>query len=149
MKNLLFSFIFLYANCFAQNYSLTFENQDKIKYDAKDWEIAARTSQFELYINKYSIATTEKVPAIYSLVEFYGTNGAKFEAFPTPVKKIYTYGIMECKNGIFHLLTSWYVDKNDKIIFKQMHEFGTYEVEVLTKNTPRNDLFLLVCSKFQ
>lgn len=149
MKNLLLSFIFLYANCFAQDFSITFENQDKIKHNSNDWEISARTTQFELYINKYSIATKEKVPAIYSLVEFYDPNGTKFEAFPTPVKKIYTYGIMECKNGIFHLLTSWYVDKNDKIIFKQMHEFGTYEVEVLTKNTPRNDLFLLVCSKFQ
>lgn len=149
MKKILLSLLFLHSLCFSQDFSLTFENQDKIKHNSNDWESAATTTQFELYINKGSIATTEKVPAIHSLVEFYDPNGVKFEAFPTPIKRIYTYGVLECKNGLFHLLTSWYVDKNHKIIFKQMHEFGTYEVEVLTKNTPRNDLFLLVCSKFQ
>ena len=149
MKNLLLSFIFLCANCFAQNFSLTFEKEKFIKYNSNDWQLAAQTTQFDLYINKLSIATIDKVPAIHSLVEFYDPNGVKFEAFPTPIKRIYTYGVLECKNGLFHLLTSWYVDKNDEIIFTQIHEYGTYEVEVLTKNTPRNDLFLLVCSKFQ
>lgn len=147
MKKIILSFIFLCSNCLAGEFSLNFEKEKLIKYKQEDWVNVAQTTQFELSVNKDSVSTKEKTPEIYSLVEFHNPEGVKIESLPTKIKKIYTYGIIECKNGIFHLLNSWYVDKNDEIIFAEINDFGTYDVEMLTKNTPRNDLFLMVCGR--
>ncbi len=54
--------------------------------------------------------------------------------------------VAECKNGIFRLLPNWFVDKNNQVVYIQSRELGTYNVDVLPKNTPRLDLYLLVCN---
>ena len=99
MKKILFSLFFLHSLCFAQDFSLTFEKEKFIKYNSNDWQLAAQTTQFDLYINKLSIGTTDKVPAIHSLVEFYDPNGVKFE----PLLKLADPGHFKFKDIIYKL----------------------------------------------
>lgn len=135
------------ANSYAENFRLALINDSFIQHNSDDWTIAARTNKYELYVNTTSIAAIASTVEVHSITEFYPPDGIKLEPIAEPVKRIYTYGIMECKKGIFNLLNSWYVDKNNKIVYNQVHEFGTYEIDVRPTNTPRNDLYQLVCNK--
>jgi hypothetical protein len=144
-KILLAAMFVLSTSVSAEEFKLNFTDSTQISHDSEDWATAATTSQYELYVNKGSIASSESVVSIYTITEFYPPDGTRMQQFPIPVKRIYSYGIMECKNSLFHLLNDWFVDKNNRVIYMQNHEFGSYEVDVSQKNTPRNDLFLLVC----
>lgn len=147
MRNLLFAAMFIFSTlAAADEFKLEVLNDSQIKHNSNDWVSAATTSKFELYVNTASIASADPVPWIHSLVEFYPPDGAVIDQLGIPIKRIYSRGIMECKNGILHLSEEYFVDKNNNIVYTQIYEFGQYAVDVSPKNTPRNDLFLLVCT---
>lgn len=147
MRLLILAVLFFTTNVYADDFKLKLVNDEYIDYNQSDWVIAARTNMYELFAYKGIVGSTDNTVETHSLVEFYPPEGSIINPIPTPIKRIYTYGIMECNNGIFHLMNSWYVDKDHKIVYNQVYDFGTYKVEVSSKNTPRNDLYQLVCNK--
>lgn len=147
MRNIILAAMFIFStSVLAEEFKLQFTDPTQINHNNNDWVVAATTSTYELYVNKSSISSKESVVTIHTIVEFYPPNGVNMEQLILPIKRIYSYGLIECKNGIFHLMNDWFVDKNNQVVYIQSHELGTYEVDVRAKNTPRNDLYLLVCS---
>ncbi len=136
----------LSVNVSAEEFALNFTSSTQINHDFNDWVTAAATTQYELQVNKTSIASGESVVSIHTVTEFYPPDGIAIQQLNVPIKRIYSYGIMECKNSIFHLLNDWFVDKTGQIVYSQSYEIGSYEVDLSAKNTPRNDLFLLICT---
>lgn len=147
MRNVLLAAMFIFSTvASAEEFKLQFTDPTQINHNSEDWVSAATTSKYELYVNKTSVESKEGIVPIHTVVEFYPPNGVTLEQLSVLVKRIYSYGLMECKNGIFHLLNDWFVDKNNQVVYIQSHDFGAYEVDVRAKNTPRNDLYLLVCN---
>ncbi len=132
----------------AQDYNITFKDKSHIEYNATTWQLAAHTSQYDLYVNKKSIGNKDRVTETTSMVVFHDADGFRYDFFPERVKRIYTYGIIECTNGIFNLLNSWYVDKENKIVYTEIHSNDSYLVDMRASNTSRNDLFQLVCPDY-
>ena len=69
------------------------------------------------------------------------------DAIKTEVSKIYSYGVLNCKEANLYILFEWYVDPDDTMVFKGTHEFGTYVVEMLTPTTARNDIYNQICKE--
>lgn len=130
----------------AVDFELKTDNTGVITHESSDWVLTSKAANFDLYVNHSAIGSTERVTAIYSVVEFHQPGGFRFEALPVPVKRIYSFGLLECKNGIMNLLASWYVDTNNKIVYNQSHSLDSYLVDMREKNTSRNDLFRVVCA---
>lgn len=148
MRNILLAAMFIFSTgAAAEEFKLQFTDPTQINHNSNDWIVAATTSKYELYVNKTSVSSAEETVSIHTVVEFYPPSGVTMAQLNVPVKRIYSYGVLECRKGIFHLLNDWFVDKNNQVIYNQSHELGTYDVDMRPKNTPRNDLLLLVCNK--
>ena len=63
------------------------------------------------------------------------------------VSKIYTYGVLNCKEANLYILFEWFTDPNENVVFRSTHEFGSYTVEMLTPNTARNEVYNQVCKE--
>ena len=63
------------------------------------------------------------------------------------MSKIYSYGVLNCKEANLYILFEWYVDPDDTMVFKGTHEFGAYVVEMLTPTTARNDIYNQICKE--
>ena len=63
------------------------------------------------------------------------------------VGKIYTYGVLNCKEANLYILFEWFVDPDDNLVFRGSHEFGAYTVEMLTPFTARNEVYNLICKE--
>lgn len=146
MRNILLAVMFIFSSgAMAAEFNLQFADPAHIHHNSNDWVPVAATSQYELHVNKSSVAVADTVVEIHTLVEFYTADGVVVSKLIVPVKQIYSRGVIECKNQILHLTTEWFVDTNNQIVYIQKHEIGTYAIDVSTKNTPRNDLYQLVC----
>ncbi len=145
MKKFLLFLLLVAPVAIAENFLLNFTDESHIQFDQTVWQQAAHTNNYGLFVHKKSLNTHELTLEMTSLVEFHKPGGFKFELFPVPVKRIYTYGIIECKNGVFNVLNSWYVDSSDKIVYTETHSLDSYIVDMTEQNTPRNDLFRMTC----
>ena len=148
MKKFLLIALFLFFSVArADGYNLTFTDDKHIVYNDTVWQLAAQTNLYNLFVHKKSLNTSESVVEMTSMLIFHDPNGYKYNAIPDSALRIYTYGIIECRNGLLNLLTSWYVDKTERIIYTEIHAIDSYLVDLRESNTPRNDLFRLVCTK--
>lgn len=145
MKKLLLIALFLGIPLAKADPHINIINNNHIEYNSKDWQLAAQSNIYDLYVSKKSLNTKERIVAMTSVTEFNDPEGYQFKDIPGVIQKIYTYGIVECPNGLLNLLNSWYVDKHNKIVYTQEHTINTYIVDLRQRNTPRNDLFQLVC----
>ncbi len=135
------------AICSANDdFELDFTATNFILHHPEDWNLVSSTSNFNFLVNQSAVGNTAQVVRVFSMVEFKNPNGFKYDIIDEPVHRIYTFGIIECHNGIMNLLSSWYVDKHNHIVYTEINQPDTYLVELKTKNTSRHDLFLLVCS---
>jgi hypothetical protein len=125
--------------------AINFVGPNYIEYDSSQWQLAAQSNIYDLLINKNSLTTKSTIKEITSMTEFHDPDGHKFNSVTERIKIIYSYGIIDCDAGLFNLLQSWYVDNNNKVIYTETHFDKSYLVDMRTRNTPRNDLFQLVC----
>ena len=70
----------------------------------------------------------------------------KFEALSAPVKRIFSFGVLDCENSTFYLLNDLFVNKDHQIVHIQKHEPEEYMVEMMEPNTARNKVYLMVCN---
>jgi hypothetical protein len=130
----------------ADNYKLEFDGPTQIVHHSNDWRVVAQTSQYNLGVDVQSIGTGDSVVAIYTLVDFTKSGGDKIDGIGSLVQRIYSYGIIECKNKLFNILNDWFVDSNGQIVYNQVHSVDAYLVDMSTPDTPRNLLLQSVCS---
>jgi hypothetical protein len=144
MRKLLVVALFLFIPIVKADHNLAIIDKH-VSYNSEDWQLAAQSNLYSLFIHKKSLNTGDLVVEMTSMVEFHNLDGYKYKAMSENTKRIYTYGIIECKNGLLNLMNGWYVDKTDKIIYTEDHLVIEYQVDLREPNTPRNDLYKLVC----
>lgn len=118
-----------------------------IVHNDQEWQLAAQSNIFQLSVHHSSLGRSTRIVPVYSVTEFNNPAGQQYEMFNEPIYKIYTFGLLECHNSLFSILQHWYVDKNNKIVYNETKSAGTYVVDMRAPNTPRNDLYRLVCTK--
>lgn len=148
MKKLLFTLtIILSTYLHAQEYELPITQDGKIDYNENEWQLAAQSNLFQLLVHKSSLDVRQRIVPVYSVTEFHNPAGQKYDMLPEPVYKIYTFGFIECHNALFNIINHWFVDKNNKIVYNETKPAGSYLVDMRANNTPRNDLYRLICNK--
>jgi hypothetical protein len=131
-----------------EDFEFTFINGTHIENNEKDWALVSEESKvYNLYTSHDAIGTGNDQVQVHTKVEYLAKDGFRFDALSEPVKRIFSFGVVDCEQAIFYLLADFFVDSSDKILFRQDHEPGEYRVEMLTPNTARNSLFKLVCAK--
>lgn len=146
MKNLLVFLMLMFSlplNA-REEFKLNITENEEIVHSENDWIYLSDEGPYFFYVNNYGYITTENgLRKVHSLVVLKETRD--FAPIAYKVKKIYSFGFMDCKSKIFYLSNSFFVDSNSKIIFANNYPLGEYKVEVSTPNTARNLSYKKVC----
>ena len=150
MKKLLAIVLLAFATItFAANefkFHFIEENDDyTIAYTKTDWDFVAKESTYSLYLNKGGFAESNDMLKMHSMIVF--NNEVKYEQIPVPIKKIYSFGLVECDTAKLYLITDFFTDANNKIVWIQRHQMGEYITNLDIPNTPRKQVFIAVCGK--
>lgn len=117
----------------------------KIPFIEHEWTLSVERADWDLYVEKGVLKDHQ---AIY---EFHAATVYKQpfynEMTKSDVSKIYTYGVLNCKEANLYILFEWFTDPNENVVFRSTHEFGSYTVEMLTPNTARNEVYNQVCKE--
>ena len=149
----LFSFVMAVLISFpsysANEYRLPFvelqNGTTKIPFVEHEWTLGTERAEWFLYLEKgmfkkhqemyeFHAATVYKKPFYNDMVK-------------TDISKIYTYGVLNCKEANLYILFEWFVDPDETLVFRGSHEFGAYTVEMLTPFTARNEVYNLICKE--
>ena len=146
------SFLLTALLCFsvtatAKEFRLQFSDPTQVVVNDSDWVKVSHNDIYDLYISQYAIGTNEQSPYIHSMVLFHDTPGTTFNNIIGPVKRIFTFGNLDCRQGVLTLLNDWFVDITNQVVYTQSHAPGEYLTEVLTNHTPRNDAYNAICKK--
>jgi|694.fasta_scaffold23701_6 hypothetical protein len=150
MKKLLAIILLAFASVtFAANeFKFHFiEEQESytIAYVDSDWKFVAKESTYQLYLNKGGFAKSDEMFKMHSMIVF--TDEVKYDQIPVPVKKIYSFGLIECDTAKLYLITDFFTDANNKIVWVQRHQMGDFITNLDAPNTPREQVFISVCGK--
>jgi hypothetical protein len=134
----------------AESYRLPFvelqNGSTKIPFVEHEWVLGTERADWLLYLEKGMLKNQNQ-----PMYEFHGATVYKkpyySDSVKTEISKIYTYGVLNCKEANLYILVEWYVDVNENIVFKSSHEFGSYIVEMLSPITARNDVYNQICKE--
>ena len=130
-------------------YRLPFiESQDgftKIPFVEKDWILGAGRDDWDLYVEKGMFDKHKNIYEFHAVTAYktpYHSDGLKAK-----ISKIYTYGVLNCKEANLYILFEWFVDPDETLVFRGSHEFGAYTVEMITPDTARSEIYNLICKE--
>ena len=117
----------------------------KIPFVENEWTLVTERADWLLYIENGMLKEHK------DMYEFHGVTLYKKpyrnESIKSDVSKIYTYGVLNCKEGNLYILFEWFVDPDETLVSRSSHEFGAYTVELLTPSTARNDVYNQICKE--
>jgi hypothetical protein len=117
----------------------------KIPFVEHEWTLAVERADWYLFVENGMLKEHKDI------YEFHATTVYKKpfynDAVKTDVSKIYTYGVLNCKEANLYILFEWFVDPDETLVFRGSHEFGAYTVEMKTPLTARNDVYNQVCKE--
>lgn len=117
----------------------------KIPFIEHEWTLGTERADWFLYLEKGMLKKRQDIH------EFHATTVYKKPFYnnmvKTEVSKIYTYGVLNCKEANLYILFEWFVDPEETLVFRGSHEFGAYTVEMLTPSTARNDVYNQICKE--
>lgn len=131
----------------TEEFTLKFIDKLVIVNDENDWVfVADENKAYNFHVSKDSIGTKKNNVFVHSRVEFFEGKEHKFDALQTPIKRIFSFGMVDCEYAIFYLVADFFVDVNNRIVHSQEHEPNEYQVELKTPNTARNKMYQAVCN---
>ena len=117
----------------------------KIPFIEQEWTLSVERADWDLYLEKGVLKEHQTIYEFHAATvykqPFYN------EMTKSDVSKIYTYGVLNCKEANLYILFEWFTDPNENVVFRSTHEFGSYTVEMLTPNTARNEVYNQVCKE--
>lgn len=116
-----------------------------IAYVDSDWEYVAKDTTYQLYLNKGGFSKSDEMLKMHSMIVF--NNEVTYQGIPVPVKKIYSFGLVDCDAAKLILLTDFFTDANNKIVWMQNHAMGEFVTTLDAPNTPRGQVFITMCGK--
>ena len=148
----LFSFVMavlISLPSYSAEYRLPFvESQDgftKIPFIENEWILGAGRDEWDLYIEKGMLDRHKEIYDFHAVTAYktpYYSEGLK-----NKISKIYTYGVLNCKQANLYILYEWYTDVDETVIYTSSFEFGAYTVEMVTPDTARNEIYNQICKE--
>jgi hypothetical protein len=133
----------------AEPYRLPFvelqNGPTKIPFVKDEWTLAVERADWFLFVEKGLLKERKDMHEFHAVTVY--KKPYYSEAIKGEVSKIYTYGVLNCKEANLHILFEWYVNPDDIIVFKGSHEYGAYTVEMMTPTTARNDVYNQICKE--
>ena len=117
----------------------------KIPFVENEWTLGTERADWFLYLEKGMLKEIKAMQEFHAVTVYkkpYFSDGVKSD-----VSKIYTYGVLDCRQATLHILYEWYVDPDETMVFMSSYEFGAYAVEMLTPDTARNDVYNRICKE--
>jgi len=147
MKILLFIVMLLMSiGASAQPFKLqitTIGDQKVVTYIPDEWYFVARERDFNVYLAKGDI---EEVNG-YLMVQSHTTYDTveTYSYMDKPVKRVFSYGAMDCDNKEIHLLGSIYSAEDNTIQYVQYHEMNDWVSDLSKEGTARNEIYKVIC----
>jgi hypothetical protein len=132
----------------ANSYTLPLENvgqEEKIIHKSKDWYLIGNEKDYTVYIERGMLSEKQDLYEFHSYTEF--DNPHTYSIIKEPVKRIYTYGIVNCTEANLYLLGDLFVDKNNIIVYRQYHQFGSYITNLSVDDKIRSGIYNVLCKE--
>jgi hypothetical protein len=140
---ILFALVMPLSHTAEPEFSLKIGEDGVVNLDSSDWDIVSQELNYDFYLAKVVTHVGNDYYRLYSWTEF--REAEEYSYLKAPVKRMLSYGFMNCSDGTFSLMGSLYLDQNNKVLDSTGYDFGQYLVEVLTPNTSRNKAYKKVC----
>lgn len=114
-----------------------------VAHDDLQWEMVAHDEKYDLYVNKGGFEVVDKYLRMHSMIVFH--KDEQVSVITEPVKKIYSYGLVDCKNSVLFLISDFFTDSNNKVVWQQAHEMGSYITGLNDPGTPKYNVLVKMC----
>ena len=121
------------------------QNTERIIHNSKDWQYIGGEKDYTVYIEKGMLNEKQALYEFHSVTEF--NKSFNYSIIKEPVKRIYTYGIVNCPEANLYLLGDLFADENNIIVYRQYHEFGSYITNLSDDNTVRSAIYNVLCKE--
>lgn len=121
--------------------------QGLVKFDKNEFELIYENDEYNFYFRKNLVKIDSDGYAVHTMVEYKSPNGAEYPEYNITVKKIYNFGIVNCKQKSIDLLTDVFTNSEEVIVFIANYNFGIFRSELSSPNTARNAVYKKVCVK--
>lgn len=119
--------------------------KESIHFVPDAWEFITESTSYKVSVEKGALRTEQDNVEFHSVTVF--NEPFFYDSVGSLVDKIYTYGVLSCKEKVLYIFNEVYIDPKEIIVFNSIHEFGTFVVELESPNTMRNDILKAVCNK--
>ncbi len=120
-------------------------DDELIVHNPQDWEFVDKSADYKVYVEKGMLGYKNEMFEFHAVTEY--DVPAPMSFTDIPIKRIYSYGVLNCKEANLYLLIDLYVDVHNKIIMRQYHEFGSYVSNMNNPNTIRYNVYNLLCKE--
>lgn len=134
----------LYASDFEHKIEI---KQGLVKFDKNEFELIYENDEYNFYFRKNLVKIDSTDYAVHTMVEYKSPNGVEYPEYNITVKKIYNFGILNCKQKSIDLLTDIFTNSEEVIVFIANYNFGIFRSELSSPNTARNAVYNKVCVK--
>jgi hypothetical protein len=119
--------------------------EERIIHNSKDWYYVGKEKDYKVHIEKGMLNEKQTSYEFHSVTEF--DKPHTYSLIKEPVKRIYTYGIVNCTEANLYLLGDLFVDNNNIIVYRQYHEFGSYITNLSVDDTIRSVIYNVLCKE--
>ena len=146
MKKLVFLSLLFCLSAFADStrFQLDIQDNKRIIHNDDDWVFIKEENSYDFFSSKIVTQMEEDVYELHTVIDF--SIPYTYTSFDEPTHKIYTYGLLNCREKMFMLLTQFYVKSDSEIQSIQPFRNGEYISEVERSGTARNEMYLKICS---
>jgi hypothetical protein len=150
MKQLLIAIaLFVSSSVFAENNFDIDVIKDKdgnavIIYNPDDWKLITKTANYDVYVPRELLKEKDKTVLNFQGMTIFHKE-QKYSYINGDVKKIYSYGILNCDTAKLYLMGDFFTSSKEVVLFYQTHDWGTYITNMDVPNTSRNDVYNAVC----
>ena len=120
-------------------------DQQVVSYIPDEWSFVARESNYNVYLAKGEVEESNGYLMVQSLTSYdtYET----YSYMEKPVKRVFTYGAMDCENKKLYLLGSLYSAEDNTVQYLQYFEMGTWVSDLNAEGTARNEVYKAICNR--
>lgn len=148
MKKLIMLLLVVPSILYASDFEHKIEvKQGLVKFDKNQFELIYENDEYNFYFRKNLVRVDLDEYAVHTMVEYKLPNGVEYPEYKISVKKIYNFGIVNCKQKSIDLLTDIFTNNEEVIVFIANYNFGIFRSELSSPNTARNAVYNKVCVK--
>lgn len=120
-------------------------DQQIVTFNENDWKFIARESNYNVYLAKGEVEESNGFLMIQSQTTY--DTFETYSYMEKPVKRVFTYGAMDCENKKLYLLGSLYSAEDNTVQFLQYYEMGEWVSDLKAEGTARNEVYKAICNK--